>query len=50
MIRWVYRSLPGSRPMRIALFALLWIVFLVVLHFFYEWAGATFLDPGGGVG
>lgn len=50
MITWVYRSLPGPTALRITLFSILTVAFLIGLHFFYEWVGSTFLDPGGGVG
>ncbi len=50
MIRWVYRSLPGPTGLRIALFAVITVAFLIALHFFYTWVGDTFLDTGGGLG
>ncbi|MDH3730303.1 MAG: hypothetical protein OES13_04135 [Acidimicrobiia bacterium] len=49
MIRWVYRSLPGPTALRMSLFVLITLIFLVLLHFFYSWVGDTFLDPGGAV-
>ena len=50
MITWIYRTLPGPTVLRILLFMIVTVAFLIGLHFFYEWVGATFLDPGGGVG
>jgi hypothetical protein len=50
VIRWIYRSLPGPTALRVTLFTLLTIAFLVFLHFFYTWVGDTFLDTGGSVG
>ena len=45
-----FRALPGPLPLRIAESVVIVAVFLVLLHFFYEWAGNTFLDTGGAVG
>lgn len=50
MITWVYRTLPGPTALRILLFVIFLLAVLIGLHFFYEWVGSTFLDPGGGVG
>ena len=50
MIRWIYRSLPGPTALRVALFTLLTIAFLISLHFFYTWVGDSVLDTGGSVG
>lgn len=50
MIRWVYRSLPGTTPLRVLLFSLIVVATLIALHFFYTWVGDTFLDTGGSVG
>jgi len=50
VIRWIYRSLPGPTPLRIAIFTAITIAFLIFLHFFYTWVGDRFLDTGGSVG
>jgi hypothetical protein len=50
VIRWIYRSLPGPRRLRVTLFLLLTLAFLVFLHFFYTWIGDSVLDTGGSVG
>ena len=49
MIRWIYRSLPGPTPLRIATFTVLVLLFLIALHFIYSWLGDTFLDTGGSI-
>lgn len=50
MIRRLYRALPGPTALRIALSLVIIAVFLVTLHFFYDWLGTNFLDTGGTVG
>ena len=45
-----FRALPGPLPVRILESVVIVAAFLVALHFFYEWAGNTFLDTGGAVG
>lgn len=50
MIRRMYRALPGPTPLRIVISVGALVIFLVVLHFCYEWIGNTFLDTGGTVG
>ena len=45
-----FRALPGPLPVRLVEAAVIVSVFLVMLHFFYEWVGNTFLDTGGAVG
>ena len=45
-----FRALPGPLPAQIVQAAVILAVFLVALHFFYEWVGSTFLDTGGAVG
>ena len=50
MIRQMYRSLPGPTPVRVLISLVILVVFLIALHFFYEWVGNTFLDTGGTVG
>lgn len=46
----MYRALPGPTPLRIVISVVALVIFLVALHFFYEWVGTTFLDTGGTVG
>ena len=50
MIRQMYRSLPGPTPVRVLISLVILVVFLIALHFFYEWVGNSFLDTGGTVG
>ena len=50
MIRRLYLALPGPTPLRVAISVVVLAIFLVTLHFFYEWVGNTFLDTGGTVG
>lgn len=50
MIRRGFQALPGPLGVRIALAVIIVAVFLVGLHFFYEWLGNTLLDTGGTVG
>ena len=45
----IYRTLPGSTPVKILTSIVLIAMALVALHFFYEWVGSTFLDTGGGI-
>ena len=44
-----FRSLPGPMPVRVLQAIVIVAILLVVLHFFYEWVGSTFLDTGGGI-
>ncbi len=46
----MYRSLPGPTPVRVLISLVILVVFLIALHFFYEWVGNSFLDTGGTVG
>ena len=46
----VFRALPGPLAVRIVQAVIIVLVFLVLLHFFYEWVGSNFLDTGGTVG
>ncbi len=46
----IWRLLPGPLSARIIQAAVITVVFLVVLHFFYSWLGNTILDQGGTVG
>ena len=46
----MYRALPGPTPLRIVISVVALVIFLVALHFFYEWVGNTYLDTGGTVG
>lgn len=46
----MYRRLPGPAALRVAISLVVLAIFLVSLHFFYEWVGNTFLDTGGTVG
>lgn len=50
MIRRAYRSLPGPTPVRVFTSVVALMVFLIALHFFYDWLGNSFLDTGGTVG
>lgn len=50
MIRAIYRSLPGSKAVRVAFMSMIVAVSLTLLVLFYEWLGSTFLDTGGGIG
>ena len=45
-----FRALPGPFAVRLLESAVILSIFLVALHFFYEWVGNTFLDTGGAVG
>jgi len=52
-VSWIprgFRALPGPLPLRIVEAAVIVAIFLVLLHFFYEWVGNSFLDTGGAVG
>lgn len=49
MVRRIFHALPGPLPLRILQSAVIIVVLLVALHFFYTWLG-IFLDPGGAVG
>ena len=50
MITRIWRLLPGPLSVRIVQAVLLAAVFLVALHFFYDWVGNWLLDQGGTVG
>lgn len=50
MIKRLFNALPGPLPVRIAQAIVIVVVLLVALFYFYDWAGTTFLDTGGGVG
>ena len=50
MITRTWRILPGPLGVRIVTAAVLALVVLVLLHFFYDWLGNTILDQGGTVG
>lgn len=49
-MRRIYRALPGTTPVKVATSIVLVIIALIILNFFYEWVGNTFLDSGGTVG
>lgn len=44
-----FQALPGPLPVRVLQAIVIVAILLVVLHFFYEWVGSTFLDTGGGI-
>ncbi len=46
----MFLALPGPTAVRAAISVVMLAIFLVALHFFYEWVGNTFLDTGGTVG
>ena len=50
MIRRIWRLLPGPKWARITQAVIITAVFLVALHFFYDWLGKVILDQGGTVG
>ena len=50
MISYIWRQLPGPRYARITQAVVLTLVFLVALHFFYDWLGKVILDQGGTIG
>ena len=50
MISRIWRVLPGPLGVRIVQAVMLTAVFLVALHFFYDWLGTVLLDQGGTVG
>lgn len=50
MITRTWRILPGPLAVRIVTAAVLALVVLVLLHFFYDWLGNAILDQGGTVG
>lgn len=50
MIKRIWRLLPGPLSARIIQAVVLAGVFLVALHFFYDWVGTWMLDQGGTVG
>ncbi len=49
MIKRIWRLLPGPLYARIIQAVVLTGVFLVALHFFYDWLGTAILDQGGTV-
>ena len=50
MITRIWRLLPGPLTIRVAEAVVLTVVFLIALHFFYDWLGNVVLDQGGTVG
>jgi len=50
MIKRIWRLLPGPLYARIIQAVILTSVFLVALHFFYDWLGKVILDQGGTIG
>ena len=50
MIKRIWLLLPGPMYVRVAQAVVLTVVFLVALHFFYDWLGKAILDQGGTVG
>ena len=50
MISRIWRLLPGPLWARIIEAVVLTAVFLVALHYFYDWLGKVILDQGGTVG
>jgi hypothetical protein len=50
MIKRIWRLLPGPLSVRVVQAVVLTAVFLVALHFFYDWLGKWLLDQGGTVG
>jgi hypothetical protein len=42
-----FNALPGSRPVQVALTAILLILAFIALMFVYDWMGNTLLDSGG---
>ncbi len=50
MIKRIWRLLPGPLWARVVQATLISVVFLVALHFFYDWLGKVILDQGGTVG
>lgn len=50
MIRRIWRVLPGPMAVRVVQATVLALVFLVVLHLFYNWLGNVLIDQGGTVG
>ena len=50
MITRIWRFLPGPLAVRIVQAVVITAVFLVLLHFFYDWLGNVLLDQGGTVG
>ena len=49
-MRRIWEALLGPLPFRVVVALVLVAALLVALHFFYTWAGDTFLDTGGGIG
>jgi hypothetical protein len=49
MVKRIFAALPGPLPVKIVESAVIIVILLVALHFFYTWLG-IFLDPGGAVG
>jgi hypothetical protein len=50
VIRKIWYILPGPMAVRVLQATVLTLVFLVVLHFFYNWLGNLLIDQGGTVG
>jgi hypothetical protein len=46
----IWRLLPGPLSVRVLQAIILTAVFLIALHFFYDWLGKVLLDQGGTVG
>ncbi|MEN8234040.1 MAG: hypothetical protein ABFR89_03875 [Actinomycetota bacterium] len=49
MKRW-FLSLPGPMAVKIVIAAVIVIVALVALFYFYDWIGTNLLDTGGTIG
>lgn len=50
MISRIWRLLSGPLWARVIQATVLTAIFLVALHFFYDWLGKVILDQGGTVG
>jgi len=50
VIKRIWRLLPGPLYARVIQAVVLATIFLVALHFFYDWLGKVMLDQGGTVG
>ncbi len=48
-MRWLWCRLPGPLVARIVLATIIGAGMLVMLHFTYEWMGATLVDNGGSI-
>ena len=49
-MRRAFHALPGPLPVKVALAAVIIVVFLVALFWVYDWMGQNLLDTGGGIG